>query len=185
MTAKRLAKGSFSWGKRAGVTAVVGAALLYLALILLGYEPMVIVTGSMQKTIPVGSLVVSHKVDPQQLEVGDVISFQKPIGAKGLDTHRIVAIRNDNGKRLYQTKGDNNPIVDPWVITFEPGVAAHRMAFSVPYAGNALLFARSRGGRLSLIGFVCLILLLSIFKGIAATARDKTQNPQARPLPAE
>jgi signal peptidase len=185
MTAKRLANGSFSWGKRAGVAAVVAAAFFYLALILLGYEPMVIVTGSMQKTIPVGSLVVSHKVDPRQLEVGDVISFQKPIGAKGLDTHRIVAIRNDNGKRLYQTKGDNNPIVDPWVITFEPGVAAHRMAFSVPYAGNALLFARSRGGRLSLIAFVCLILLLSIFKGIAATARDKTQDPQARPLPAE
>jgi signal peptidase len=181
MTAKRLAKGSFSWGKRAGVSAVVGAALFYLALILLGYEPMVIVSGSMQKTIPVGSLVVSHKVDPQELEVGDVISFQKPIGAKGLDTHRIVAIRNDKGKRLYQTKGDSNPIVDPWVISFDPGTAAHRMAFSVPYAGNALILARSRLGRLSLVGFVCLILLLSIFKGIAATARDKTQEPHAPP----
>lgn len=179
MTTRRVAKSSFRWGKRAAVAAIVTAVAFYLALILLGYEPMVIVTGSMQKTIPVGSLVVSHRVDPQQLEVGDVISFQKPIGAKGIDTHRIVAIRNDKGKRLYQTKGDNNPIVDPWVISFDPGTAAHRMAFSVPYAGNALILARSAGGRLSLIGFVCLILLLSIFKGIAATATEKTQEPRA------
>jgi signal peptidase len=179
MTGRRLAKAAFRWGKRAGVAAIVAAALLYLALILLGYEPMVIVTGSMQKTIPVGSLVVDQKVDPQQLEVGDVISFEKPLGTKGIDTHRIVAIKNDEGKRLYQTKGDSNPIADPWVISFDPGTAAHRMAFSVPYAGNALILARSRLGRLSLVGFVCLILLLSIFKGIAATARDKTQEPHA------
>jgi signal peptidase len=179
MTAKRLAKGSFCWGKRALVAVIVSAALSYLALILLGYEPMVIVTGSMQKTIPVGSLVVSHKVDPRRLEVGDVISFEKPIGAKGIDTHRIVAVKKDKGKRLYQTKGDSNPIVDPWVITFEPGTTAHRMAFSLPYAGNVLLFARSPLGRLSLIGYVCLILLLSIFKGIAATAKDKTHLPNA------
>ena len=173
MAGMRLAKGAFRWGKRAGVAAIVAAALCYLDLILLRYEPMVMITGSMQKTIPVGSLVVSHKVEPRRLEVGDVISFEKPIGAKGIDTHRIVAIKNDEGKRLYQTKGDSNPIVDPWVITFEPGTTAHRMAFSLPYAGNALLFARSPLGRLSLIGYVCLILLLSIFKGIAATAKDK------------
>ena len=185
MSGSSLAKRAYRWGMQAGVTVIVAAALSYVGLIVFGYEPMVIVTGSMQRTIPVGSLVVSHKVDPRRLAVGDVISFEKPLGAKGIDTHRIVAIKNDNGARLYQTKGDSNPIVDPWVITFEPGVAAHRMAFSLPYAGNALLFARSRGGRLSLIGLVCFILLLSIFKGIAATARDKTQEPQARPLPVE
>jgi signal peptidase I len=181
MTVRRLAKGAYRWGKRTGVAAIVAAALFYLGLILLRYEPMVIVTGSMQKTIPVGSLVVDQKVDPQQLEVGDVISFQKPLGAKGIDTHRIVAIRNDKGKRLYQTKGDSNPIADPWVISFDPGTAAHRMAFSVPYAGNALIFARSPLGRICLIAYVCLILLLSLFKGIAATAKDTTQQPTGKP----
>jgi signal peptidase I len=174
----RLAKGVYRFGKRAGVAAIVATAVFYPGLILLHYEPMVIVTGSMQKTIPVGSLVVDQKVNPQQLEVGDVISFQKPLGAKGIDTHRIVAIKNDHGKRLYRTKGDSNPISDPWVISFDPGTAAHRMVFSVPYAGNALIFARSPLGRISLIAFVCLILLLGIFKGIAATAKDTTR-PQA------
>jgi signal peptidase I len=175
VTVAHLAKGAYRFGKRAGVTAIVVAAVFYPGLILLHYEPMVIVTGSMQKTIPVGSLVVDQKVDPRKLEVGDVISFQKPMGAKGIDTHRIVAIKNDHGRRLYQTKGDSNPIADPWVISFDPGTAAHRMVFSVPYVGNALIFARSSLGRTSLIAFVCLILLLGIFKGIAATAKDTTR----------
>ena len=176
----RVAKGALRWGKRAGVAAIVAGALFYLGLILLRYEPMVIVTGSMQKTIPVGSLVVDQKVDPRQLEVGDVISFQKPLGAKGIDTHRIVAIKNDKGMRLYQTKGDSNPVADPWVISFDRGMVAHRMVFSVPYAGNALIFARSPLGRLSLIAYVCLILLLSIFKGIAATAKVQTTGAAGR-----
>ena len=105
--------------------------MFYPGLILLHYEPMVIVTGSMQKTIPVGSLVVDQKVNPQQLKVGDVISFQKPLGAKGVDTHRIVAIKNDHGRRLYQTKGDSNPIADPWVISFDPG--RQPIAWSSPF----------------------------------------------------
>jgi signal peptidase I len=171
----RLAKAVFGSAKRVGVAAIVAVAIFYPGLILLHYEPMVIVTGSMQKTIPVGSLVVDQKVNPKQLEVGDVISFQKPLGAKGIDTHRIVAIKVDHGKRLYQTKGDSNPIADPWVISFDPGTAAHRMVFSVPYAGNALIFARSSLGRLSLVVFVCVILLLGVFKAIAATAKDTTR----------
>jgi signal peptidase I len=174
MTLKRRTRGVLRWGKRAGVAAIVAGAVFYLGLIVLRYEPMVIVTGSMQKTIPVGSLVVDQKVDPRQLEVGDVISFRKPLGAHGLDTHRIVAIKNDKGMRLYQTKGDSNPVVDPWVISFDRGMVAHRMVFSVPYAGNALIFARSPLGRLSLIAYVCVIVLLSLLKGIAATAKVKT-----------
>ena len=117
-------------------------------------------------------------MNPQQLKVGDVISFQKPLGAKGVDTHRIVAIKVDHGKRLYQTKGDSNPIADPWVISFDPENAGRSHGLLVPYACNALIFARSSLGRLSLVAFVCLILLLGIFKAIAATAKDATRRTQ-------
>ena len=176
----RPAKRAYRLGKRVGVAAIVAVAVFYPGLILLHYEPMVIVTGSMQKTIPVGSLVVDQKVNPQQLHVGDVISFQKPLGAHGIDTHRIIAIKNDKGMRLYQTKGDSNPVADPWIISFDRGMVAHRMVFSVPYAGNALVFARSSLGRLALIAYVCVILLLSVLKGIAASAKVKTVEPAGK-----
>jgi signal peptidase len=157
--------------RRAAAAAVVAALLGYVGLIVLHYQPLVIVTGSMQKTIPVGSLVVDTSVDPASLEVGDVISFEKPLGAKGLDTHRIVAIEHGRGGGLYRTKGDSNPIADPWVLRFDRSVSAHRVVFSVPYAGYGLLFTRSRAGRAMLVAAVCLLLLLVVLKGIAASAR--------------
>jgi signal peptidase len=176
-TIKALAKNTARWGERTVLAAIIAATLAYLGLILLHYQPMVIVTSSMQKTIPVGSLVVDQTIDPQQLKAGDVISFRKPIGATGIDTHRIVAIKRDHGKLLYQTKGDSNPIVDPWLIHFDHGMTAHRMVFSLPYAGNVLLVLRSAPGRVTLIALACLLILSSAFKAIAATATKKEAAP--------
>lgn len=168
-----VARAAARLGKETILAAIIAAALFYLGLILLGYQPMAMVTGSMQKTIPVGSLVVSQSVDPDALEVGDVISFEKPIGGNRIDTHRIVAVRRDHGKLHYRTKGDSNPIVDPWLIQFEQGMTAHRMVFSVPHAGHALLIARSAPGRIAVIALACLLILLSVLKAIAATAVRK------------
>jgi signal peptidase I len=159
---------------RTAYTAALLAMLFYVGLIAFHYQPMVIVSGSMQKTIPVGSLVVDQSVDPRRLEVGDVISFEKPVGHKGIDTHRIVAIENDQGQRLLKTKGDSNPSADPWLLHYDHGTTAHRMVFSVRYAGNALLFARSSPGRILIIGAVCLMILSSILRAIAASATVAT-----------
>ncbi len=147
---------------------VVGSFLV--GLLVFHLQPMTMVTGSMQKTIPVGSLVVDKSVPAKDLKVGDVITFQKPIGAKGLDSHRIIKIQRSNGHTVYRTKGDSNPIVDPWAISFKPTDQAHKMLFSIPYAGQALLFTRSPLGRLLFIGFVSLMLLMTILKAIAAAA---------------
>jgi hypothetical protein len=54
-------------------------------------------------------------------------------------------------------------------------------ARKIDNAGNALIFARSPLGRLALIAYVCVILLLSVLKGIAATAKVKTVEAAAKP----
>jgi signal peptidase len=174
----QIARSLLRWAKRVAVFALLAGALGYVGLIVLHYQPLVIVTGSMQKTIPVGSLVVDRSVDPEVLRVGDVISFEKPLGAHGIDTHRIVAIKDEHGGRLFQTKGDSNPIVDPWLIRFDRGMTAHRMAFSVPYVGNALLVARSPAVRMALVAFASLVVLLSLLKAIA-TGVPGSREPQA------
>ncbi len=170
------------WAKRIGTTIVLSVTLGYLGLILAGYQPMTMITGSMQKSIPIGSLVVSKPVSPDSLRVGDVISFQKPIGAPGLDTHRIVSIRIENKQRLYQTKGDSNSLIDPWVLRFDPGMEAHRTVFHVPYLGHALLFARSTIGRMLLIGFVGFTLLFSILKAVEAAKQKKLEEEATPPI---
>lgn len=170
---------SFRWVRRTAAAIVIAAIAGYLALLALHFQPMTMITGSMQKTIPVGSLVVDQTVRPQSLKLGDVITFRKPLGAAGIDSHRIIQIQRSNGHVAYRTKGDSNPVADPWAISFDPGSPAHRVAFSIPYLGYALLFAHSLPGIILLIGYTCFAILATILKTIAETAKPKQERPAA------
>ena len=152
-----------------GAGLVLSLAVGYVLLVLLGLQPMAMSTGSMTRTIPVGSLVVDRTVAPSSLRVGDVISFRKPLGAPGIATHRIIAIQRSNGHVVYRTKGDSNPVADPWAITYGRHLQAHRMVFHAPYLGYLLLYARSRLGIVLLIGYVCFSLAAIVLKVIAAS----------------
>jgi signal peptidase len=166
----------YRWGRRVGGSLLVALVAGYLIIIFaLHLQPMTMVTGSMQKTIPVGSLVVDRTVPSSSLKVRDVISFQKTIGAKVIDTHRIIKIQRSNGHVVYRTKGDSNPIADPWAISFDKGQSAHRMVFSLPYLGFLLLFAHSKIGILLLVGYTCLTLIVTFLKMIAQTAKLKAE----------
>jgi signal peptidase len=158
---------------RVGAALVVVLVAAYVFLLVVGLQPMVMVTGSMTKTIPVGSLVVDQTVSPSSLRVGDVVSFRKPLGSPGLATHRIIEIQRSNGHVVYRTKGDSNPVADPWAIVFERNMQAHKVVFHAPYVGYALLFAHSRLGIILLIAYVCFSLLVTTLKVIAQTAVER------------
>jgi signal peptidase len=166
----RLAKGVGRFSIRVAGFVVVVLVAAYVALLVLGLEPMVMVTGSMAKTIPVGSLVVDKTVPPSSLRVGDVISFRKPLGSAGIDSHRIIEIQRSNGHVVYRTKGDSNPVADPWAIVYERNMQAHRVVFHAPYLGYALLFAHSSIGVVLLVAYVCFSLVATILKLIAQSA---------------
>jgi signal peptidase I len=106
------------------------------------------------------------------LRVGDVITFEKPGGAAGLDTHRIIRIDRSNGHTTYRTQGDANAIADPWVLEYERGQIAHRVVASVPYAGLLLMWARSPIWAFGLAAFLALMLLSTIMKMIAGGAAE-------------
>lgn len=172
--------------RRAVGALVILMTLGYLTIIACHLQPLVIVTGSMQKTIPVGSLLVDQTVDPSVLKVGDVITFRKPIGASEIASHRIIAIeRNRSGRRIYRTKGDSNQVADPWAILFEKGMKAHKMLFHLPYLGYLLLFARSKAGIVTFISYTCLVLILTILKMVASGAQVSAARAQARRLALE
>ena len=173
---RRLAKSLVRVVIRVGAAVVVVLVAAYVLLLVIGLQPMVMVTGSMTKSIPVGSLVVDQTVSPSSLRVGDVISFRKPLGSPGIATHRIIEIQRSNGHVVYRTKGDSNPIADPWAIVFERNMQAHRVVFHAPYIGYALLFAHSQLGIIVLIAYVCFSLLVTTLKVIAQSALE----PRAR-----
>lgn len=84
---------------------------------ILGYEQFVVVSGSMEPAIPVGSLVMSKEVEPSELEVGDVIVFYTASHIDTPVTHRVVENRID--EREVITKGDANSSNDLSPVNYE------------------------------------------------------------------
>ena len=111
------------------VVNVLAAVVIALALVVLlrtvftpagevpslgNYSFMRTLTGSMEPAIPVHSFIVTEAVDPESLQVGDIITFRstesKLEGA--LNTHRIMSVYEEGGQLMFHTKGDANAVED-------------------------------------------------------------------------
>jgi signal peptidase I len=144
--------------------AAVALAAAVLVPALLGLKRYVITSGSMTGTYDRGSLVYDRIVPTASLRAGDVITYEPPAGAgpQGLITHRIVSIsRGPGGGRVFRTKGDANPSVDPWTFTLESRSQA-RAVFHLPYVGYALAALADRRLRMLIIGLPALLVALSV-----------------------
>ena len=121
----------------AGIALMVLVAAACLSLIiprLAGYEGYVVVSGSMEPTIPTGSIIYSKQTDPALLEPGDIIVFKDEAHGTTPITHRVVT--NDPSARTITTKGDANENEDINPVTYDSvvgKVAAHvpRIGFTV------------------------------------------------------
>jgi signal peptidase len=141
--------GRIASGAAFGVAAV--AALLVLLPALFGWQRYAIVSGSMTGTYDRGSLVIDEVVPVADVEVGDVITYMPPAGDH-LITHRIAWMgRDQQGHRLFRTRGDANPVADPWTFRLDRPTQA-RVRFGVPYVGFALAVLGRRDVRMGLIG---------------------------------
>lgn len=87
---------------------------------LFGNSFMVVVSGSMEPTFPVGTLILSREVTPDQVEPGDIITFYGTVGTTtGIITHRVIAKEGDGLGALLHTKGDANHSQDPNPVSRE------------------------------------------------------------------
>jgi signal peptidase I len=153
---------------RIATTALLVAAVLAgLGLVvpaLLGYQRYVIVSGSMSGTYDRGALVFDEVVPVRELRVGDVITYRPPpaSGPTGLITHRIVAIGADG---RFRTKGDANPVADPWTFRLT-GERQARVVAGVPYAGHALAALSERRVRMLIVGVPATLIALLTIAGL-------------------
>jgi len=142
-----------------GVLALLGALLAAALPRLWGYQSYVIYGSSMEPTIKLGSLIIAEPVDVEELQVGDIIAFRTP--NEVTVTHRIVAIREEDGQRYFKTKGDASNGGDPTEVRLEGGV--HRLSYKLPYLGYFVDFAKSTMGIILLIALPTAALLASTF----------------------
>lgn len=162
---------------RAGCALLLAAGLALGALLavsaLAGWQRYVIVSGSMTGTYPRGTLVLDEVVPTERLRVGDVITYRPPAptGASELVTHRIAAItRDEAGRRVYRTRGDANPVADPWTFTL-PGPDQARVRLGLPYVGFALAALSARPVRMLVIGVPAALIAAAALAGLWREAR--------------
>jgi signal peptidase len=159
---------SFRNSARAATSLVAGSVVAlvvgYAALLVAGFKPVAVYSGSMTPTLGVGSLAVDSAIDASAVRVGDVITFPDPYVEGRLVTHRVIRILQTKKGPAYRTKGDANASRDPWTIRLTGRVG--RVAFDVPFAGYALFYAHTREVRGGLIVIAAAFILLSMLKRI-------------------
>lgn len=150
--------------------------LLALAVILvvpavLGYTELAVLTGSMEPTLPVGSLIYIQETDPAQLQVGDVVTYQ--LEGDTMVTHRVV--ENTPAENYLVTQGDANQDPDG-EITYDRIVG--KMAFHLPYLGYISLNIRTKTGILAVCGTLVVIILLTFLPEIFAPDDEEEKAPR-------
>ena len=141
---------------------VIVAVLLAVALVgvrVVGYTPYTILSGSMEPTYHVGSLIYVKKVDTSTLEAGDPITFA--LSEDTIATHRIVEVvpdEEDAGVIRFRTKGDANETVDGALVHYKNVLG--KPVFTIPYLGYVADYIQHPPGMYTAIAAGVILLLL-------------------------
>lgn len=128
-----------------------------------------VLSGSMRPTVSPGDVAVTQAVPIGSVHVGDVIVFYPP-GRTEAVMHRVASLKDG----VITTKGDANPVADPWHVTLS-GTTAYRMVAVVPFLGWLTELQRPA---LLLAG---LLVGLAILLELRREVRARTIKPQPEP----
>ena len=135
-----------------------------------GYAPMIVLTDSMYPKIQSGDLIMIKSAKPEDVQVGDVISFFDPDGnGSSVVTHRVIEILPDGS---FKTKGDANNTEDPSPVP-AANLVGKWLNFRVKGAGNVAMFLQTTPGLI-----VCVAVPAIILIGIDILRRRKFEKAQ-------
>ena len=110
----------------------------------------------MQQSFPVGSLIFVREATPEEIEVGDPITFNS--GTLTI-THRVMSI--DTQKQVFVTKGDSNNVGE---VTPFANLKGKALDFSIPYLGYfSSWFITLQGRIITAIVILCTAALSVVF----------------------
>lgn len=150
---------------------VVVLAILIAGVRLFGVEVYTVLSGSMEPHFHTGSIIYVVETPPEELQVEDVITYRL-IGQTN-STHRIIDIREEDGKRLFYTKGDNNNTADANPVTEDRIIG--KAVFSIPLLGYLLNFVQQPPGSYIAIAIAAALLLLIIVPDLIFDDKKKEE----------
>lgn len=210
-------KGKDVWGKIKKILHYITTVIMYsvfLVLIFIGlillmyvidikknaasgqYKPplvsaYVIISPSMVPTIKVQDAVVIKRVEPENIKVGDIITFTSTDDRySGITiTHRVVGVeKTTTGKYMFRTKGDNNNTEDPTLVA--ENYINGKVILKIPKIGYIQYFLSQAYGWIIAIVIPCagiiiydIIKVVKLIKNNVVKQVDKKKNkklPQKR-----
>ena len=154
-TVKRI----WNWFTTVFVAVVVILALLLVGARMIGLQVFTVLSGSMEPTYHVGSLIYVKDVDPFELESGDVITFM--LDKDTVATHRIVEVvpdETDSTVVRFKTKGDANEAEDGSLVHYKNVIGSP--VFTIPQLGYAANYIQNPPGTYITISAGAILLLL-------------------------
>ena len=157
------------------VALVVIVALLLVGARLIGLQVFTVLSGSMEPTYHVGSLIYVKDVDPFELESGDVITFM--LDENTVATHRIVEVvpdEEDDSVVRFRTKGDANENVDGSLVHYKNVIGSP--VFTIPYLGYAVSYIQNPPGTYVAISAGAILLLLVFLPDLFGDDKKKKKD---------
>ena len=137
-----------------------------------GIKPFIVVTGSMEGTIDGGDLIVTKVVEPEALEVGDIISYSID---KSVITHRIIEKTEADEQPAFITKGDANNTEDQDPVMYDQVESIY--LFRIAGLGNVAMFMQTPVGMLVFIGIpLCCFILYDIIRRRLQVKKDSKKD---------
>ena len=165
------------WGRPRIARGIMTLAIVIsgIAFIWLGFQTAlgtptpfyVVSSGSMIPALQIGDIIVVQDTNLSDgIVESDVIVFDRPTDKEVVVVHRVVDIVDDASQPALRTKGDNNRLVDGWLVTEEYFLG--KVIFTVPKIGY---LTRILSPPLNFI-FV-IIILVAIFLSEAFPSKEK------------
>ncbi len=133
---------------------------------IMGYKLMWVLTGSMRPSIEPGDLVIVKDIKPEEVQVGQVITFKRDNST--LITHRVVDVI-DEETIMFKTKGDANNVADSNLVQTSQLVGS--LKWIIPKGGYVMNYMQTPKGLISFISFVGILLIIPELKTILSNKK--------------
>lgn len=167
------------------VALVVLLALLLVGARVIGLRVYTVLSGSMEPTYHVGSLIYVKEKDPFTIAAGEVITFM--LDEETIATHRVVAVvpdEEDAATIRFRTKGDANAAEDGGLVHYKNVIGTP--VFTIPGLGYVADYIQHPPGTYIAIAAGVIILLLVFLPDLFPDDEEKKPKAEkeAKPVPA-
>lgn len=156
------------------VVIVVALAVALVGVRLFGLKTYTVLSGSMEPTFHVGSLIYVKSMDYRELKPGDPITFM--LDEDTIATHRITEVVPDDEDPTvlrFRTKGDANEAEDGGLVHYKNVIG--KAVFTIPFLGYVANYIQHPPGTYIAIAICAIIILLAFLPD----AIDKSEKKKA------